>query len=95
MLGKTIQQTEFLRKEFEQSFNVNLSESSSLKNLVKMLQTELDAKFALHGDGQALSMVETLEINDANPMEMKVLLVKQNKQIDLLSQQLKIVAEEK
>ena len=50
-----------------------------------MLQTELDAKIALLEKGQSLKQVETLDVNETDPMKMKVLLVKQKKQIELLS----------
>lgn len=85
MLCRSRPQTEFLRKQLEQSFNIHLSECASAKDLIKMLQTELDAKIALLEKGQSLKQVETLDVNETDPMKMKVLLVKQKKQIELLS----------
>ena len=78
-----------VRKELESSFNVNLSESASVKDLIKMLQTEIDAKIAISDGKRKLLEIETLDINETNPQKIKVLLVKQKKQIELLSQQVK------
>ena len=86
ILCKSRPQTEFLRKQLEQSFNIHLSECASAKDLIKMLQTELDAKILLLEKEKSLKQVQMPDINETDPMKIKVLLVKQNKQIEILSQ---------
>ena len=60
-----------------------------------MLQTELDAKLSLLEKEKSLRQIQMPDINETDPMKMKVLLVKQNKQIEILSQQIQQLAEEK